>query len=72
MVDSMVLKLKKPSKIEAIASVIQYLMYKNPKIENEEIIQIIMKTLDMSENQARINYFDAIEKILRDSISSIV
>lgn len=67
----MKLRLKKPSKLDAIGSIIQYLMVDNPNICNDEIIPVIQQTFQMSEDQARINYYDAIEKLLKESINRI-
>lgn len=65
----MKLRLKKPSKLDAIGSIIQYLMVDNPNICNDEIITILMGTMKMSEDQARVNYYDALEKLLKESIN---
>lgn len=56
----MKLRLKKPSKLDAIGSIIQYLMVDNPNICNDEIITILMGTMKM---------YDALEKLLKESIN---
>ena len=66
------IKLKKPSKLDMIGSMIQYLMCNNPKIENSDIIPVIMETMRMNREQATRNYFIAVERLLKECIINSV